>query len=94
MSAYVYFLSNAIDGVIYIGVTSNLVKRIYEHKSEVVNGFAKRYNLKRLVYYEVYNDIETAIAYEKKLKHLRRAKKVSIIERNNPEWNDLYETIL
>ena len=90
---YVYFMSNKKDGVIYIGVTSNLIKRVYEHKTEAVEGFTKKYNLKNLVYFEVFDDIETAILYEKKLKNVSRAKKIEIIERVNLEWKDLYEEI-
>lgn len=90
---YVYFMSNKKDGVIYIGVASHLVKRVYEHKVGAVEGFTKKYNLKNLVYYEVFDSIETAILYEKKLKNVTRAKKIAIIERSNLEWKDLYEEI-
>ena len=86
-------MSNKKDGVIYIGVTSNLIKRVYEHRVEAVEGFTKKYNLKKLVYFEVFDDIETAIIYEKKLKNIGRAKKIAIIERTNKEWKDLYEEI-
>lgn len=91
---YVYFLSNRKRGVIYIGVTSNLVKRTHEHKSDSVAGFTKRYRLKHLVYYEAYDDIGIAIATEKKLKNLSRNKKIEIIERLNPEWKDLYKELV
>ena len=87
-------MANKKNGTIYTGVTSNLIKRIYEHKTKIIEGFTKRYNLTKLVYYEVHEDIETAILYEKKLKHLRRSKKIAVIERNNPEWKDLYAEIL
>ena len=92
-NGYIYFMSNKKDGVIYIGVTSNLIKRVYEHRVEAVEGFTKKYNLKKLVYFEVFDDIETAIIYEKKLKNIGRAKKIAIIERTNKEWKDLYEEI-
>ena len=86
-------MSNKKGGVIYIGVTSNLIKRGYEHKTEATEGFTKKYKLKSLVYYEMFDDIETAILYEKKLKNISRAKKIEIIERMNPEWKDLYAEI-
>lgn len=86
-------MSNKKRGIIYIGVTSNLIKRGYEHRTEAVEGFTKKYKLKNLVYFEVYDDIGTAILYEKKLKNISRAKKIEIIEHINPEWNDLYEEI-
>ncbi len=92
-TGYVYFMSNKKDGVIYIGVTSDLIKRVYEHKAGAVEGFTKKYNLKNLVYFEVFEDIETAILYEKKLKNVHRKKKIGIIEKLNPQWNDLYEEI-
>jgi putative endonuclease len=91
---FVYIMSNRKDGTLYIGVTSDLVKRIWEHKEGVVAGFTKRYNLHTLVYYEAHGDIETAILYEKKLKNLHRRKKIKIIERMNPEWRDLYAGII
>lgn len=91
---YVYIMSNRKDGVIYIGVTSDLVKRVYEHRNSLVAGFTQRYRCKRLVHYEVFEAIETALAYEKKFKHMKRARKIEMIEHNNPEWLDLYETIL
>lgn len=93
-AGYVYFMSNRKGGVIYIGVTSDLIKRIYEHRNGLVEGFTTRYQAKRLVYFECYESVEMAIAYEKKLKHLKRAKKIEIIERMNPNWLDLYEAIL
>lgn len=92
-NGYLYCMSNKKRGVIYIGVTSNLLKRIYEHREGLADGFTKRYNLKILVYYEVHDAIETAILYEKKLKNIGRSKKIEIIERMNPQWMDLYESI-
>jgi len=91
---FVYFMSNKKRGIIYIGVTSILPKRVYEHKSGEMEGFTKRYNLKILVYSEEFDDIETAILYEKKLKNLHRNKKIDIVERMNPEWKVLYESIV
>jgi putative endonuclease len=90
---YIYFMTNRKGGVIYIGVTSDLIRRVWEHQQGLVAGFTKRYNAKLLVHYEILDDIETAILYEKKLKNVSRAKKIAIIERNNPEWQDLYPTL-
>lgn len=93
-TGYIYFLTNKPRGTLYIGVTSNLVQRIYQHQNGLMEGFTKKYNLKQLVYYEVVDDIQTAILYEKKLKNLGRAKKIAIIERENPKWNDLSKNLL
>lgn len=86
---FVYFMSNKKNGVIYIGVTSELIQRDYQHKSGAIEGFTKKYNCKKLVYFEYHDAIVTAIEQEKKLKNLPRAKKIEIIERQNPEWRDL-----
>ena len=91
---YIYILSNKKNGTLYIGVTSNLVKRIYEHKQKLVNGFSKQYGLDKLVYYEITDDIKIAIKREKQLKKWNRAWKIELIEKENPEWNDLYDDIL
>jgi putative endonuclease len=74
---------------IYIGVTNNLVKRVYEHKSKIIKGFTSKYNINKLVYYEVFNDVTNAIAREKQLKGWLRKKKIDLIESINPEWKDL-----
>jgi len=76
--------------VLYIGVTSNLQKRIYEHKNSLIDGFSKKYNTTNLVYYEIFRNIRLAITREKQLKRWRRDKKVFLIEKMNPDWNDLY----
>lgn len=89
--AYVYILSNKRNGTLYVGVTSNLVKRIFEHKEKVVNGFSAKYNLDLLVYYEERWSIEEAIQREKKLKAGNRKKKLNLIESINPDWKDLSE---
>ncbi len=89
--AYVYILSNKRNGTLYVGVTSNLVKRIFEHKEKVVNGFSAKYNLDLLVYYEEWWSIEEAIQREKQLKAGNRKKKLSLIESINPDWKDLSE---
>lgn len=91
-SYYVYILSS-LNRVLYIGITSNLIKRIWEHKEGVVPGFTKRYNIKMLVYYEVYDDPEYAIKREKQLKKWRREKKLKLISSKNPEWKDLYQEL-
>ncbi|RAL55542.1 hypothetical protein BSK20_04225 [SR1 bacterium human oral taxon HOT-345] len=87
--AYVYILSNKRNGTLYVGVTSNLVKRIFEHKEKVVNGFSAKYNLDLLVYYEERGSIEEAIQREKQLKAGNRKKKLGLIESINPDWKDL-----
>lgn len=91
---FVYIMSNKQDGVLYIGVTSDIVKRVYEHKNSFVDGFTKQYNLKNLVYYEVYDDIEEAIKREKQLKNWHREWKMELVNKQNPNWKDLYESIL
>ncbi len=89
---YVYILSSRKGGPLYIGVTSDLRRRIHEHKTGLLPGFTSRYHLYRLVYYEGFTDIKEAIVREKQLKHWRRAKKEFLIESGNPEWNDLAES--
>ncbi len=91
---YVYIITNELNTVLYIGVTSNLPKRIYEHKTKVVEGFSKRYNLNKLVYYEISPSILSAIEREKQLKSKKRVYKEALINEFNPEWIDLYERIL
>jgi len=91
---FVYIMSNKPEGTLYIGVTSNIIKRIYEHKNNLVDGFTKQYNLKTLVYYEIFDDIEEAIKREKQLKNWQRNWKIKLIKKQNPNWKDLYEGIL
>jgi putative endonuclease len=91
---WVYILTNRPNGTLYIGVTSNLIQRIWQHREGVVPGFTKRYGLKRLVYFEAYDDIQTAIQGEKNMKHWPRTWKVRLILTSNPEWRDLYETLI
>jgi putative endonuclease len=93
MSYYVYILASRIGGTLYIGVTNDLIRRVFEHKSKFVAGFTKRYDVVRLVYYEQYDDIETAIQREKRLKKWNRAWKIQLIEEKNPNWMDLYPEI-
>jgi len=86
---YVYILSNWDDSVIYIGVTGNLPRRLYEHQNGLADGFTKQYNIHKLVYYETTNDVYSAISREKQLKKWRREKKNQLIETMNPQWRDL-----
>ena len=87
---YVYILASKKNGTLYIGVTSDLVKRIYEHKNNLVEGFTKKYNVHNLVHYETAEDINSAITREKQLKKWNRDWKIKLIEEGNPEWRDLY----
>ena len=91
---WVYFMTNRRDGILYAGVTSDLPKRAWEHREGVTDGFTKRYQLKRLVYYERFDDIRDAIQREKSIKHCERAWKVRLIHAMNPNWDDLYDTLL
>ena len=90
---YVYFLASRPGGAIYIGVTNDLVRRVYEHKSGAVKGHTKRYNIDRLVYFEIYGDIQNALQREHNIKHWSRAWKTELIAKENPSWRDLYEEI-
>ena len=91
---YVYIITNKRNGTLYVGVTNNLLRRIYEHKNKIIKGFSSKYNLDKLVYYEIYSDEETAILREKQLKKYNRNWKKDIIEKFNPNWLDLYDSIL
>jgi putative endonuclease len=90
---YVYLLASERNGTLYIGVTSNLVQRVWQHKNKLVEGFTKKYNVDRLVYYEGHPDAESAIAREKRMKKWRRAWRIRLIEETNPGWKDLYDEI-
>ena len=95
MQYYVYILSNNQKNVIYTGVTNDLIRRVYEHKHHLDKGsFTARYNVENLVYYEVTNDVESAILREKQIKDWNRKHKNKLIELMNPNWIDLYESIL
>ena len=85
---YVYILTTKNDTTLYIGVTNNLQKRLYEHKSEQINGFTKKYNIHKLIYFEQYSDINAAISREKQLKRWKRSKKELLIATKNPNWDD------
>ena len=91
---YVYILASKRNGTLYIGVTSDLVKRVYEHKNNLVDGFTKSYSVHSLVYFEQTNDIESAITREKQLKKWNRKWKLELIEKYNPQWNDLYNELI
>ena len=86
---FIYMLSNWDDSVLYIGVTGNLAKRLYEHRNGLVEGFTKKYNVQKLVYYECTNDVYAAISREKQLKKWNRAKKNALVSEMNPNWIDL-----
>ena len=86
---FVYILSNKANTVLYVGVTNNLERRVYEHKNKLIDGFTKRYNVDKLVYFETTSDVDEAIKREKALKNLVRRKKEELINSNNPEWVDL-----
>ncbi|MDO8578340.1 MAG: GIY-YIG nuclease family protein [Dehalococcoidales bacterium] len=90
---YVYIMTNHKNSVLYTGVTSNLQNRVFEHKSKLVEGFTKRYNLNRLVYYECGNDIEAAISREKQIKGGSRQDKIALIESFNRDWHDLSDEL-
>lgn len=91
---YVYILASKRNGTLYVGVTGNLVKRIYEHKSNLADGFTKRYDVKKLVWFDQTKDVSSAITREKQIKKWNRQWKIDLIEENNPNWHDLYEDII
>ena len=90
---YVYILSSKRNGTLYTGVTSDIIKRVYEHKQNVVEGFTNKYNIHMLVWYEIHDSSESAINREKQIKKWKRAWKLKLIEKDNPKWVDLYESI-
>ena len=92
-AGYVYIMANRKNGTIYIGVTSDLIARIYQHREGLVPGFTKRYGCKLLVYFEVYDDLQDARLREKQMKEWKRSWKVRLIEESNLEWADLYPTL-
>jgi putative endonuclease len=90
---YVYLLASRKEGTLYLGVTRDLVRRTYQHKEKTMRGFTSRYDVNRLVWFETYDDPTNAIAREKEIKKWRRAWKVELIEKDNPDWRDLYGEI-
>jgi putative endonuclease len=93
MNYYVYILASRKDGATYIGVTNDIVRRVFEHRTKAVRGFTSKYNITRLVWFEIYNDPISAISREKELKKWKRARKTQLIEAQNTQWDDLYESI-
>jgi putative endonuclease len=93
MPYYLYILSSRPRGTLYVGVTNDLVRRVYEHRTHLIGGFTAKYNVTRLVYFEAHDDIEAAIVREKRLKRWRRAWKIELIERENKDWIDLWPKI-
>ena len=91
--AYVYLLTNSSNKVMYIGVTNDLKRRVYEHKNDFVDGFTKKYRVHKLVYFEEYTDVRNAIEREKQLKGWKRTKKNELVDAMNPNWDDLYERL-
>jgi putative endonuclease len=91
---YVYLLASRKQGTLYLGVTKNLVRRTYQHREKLLPGFTSHYDIRRLVWYEVYDDPTNAIMREKEIKKWRRAWKIELIEKDNPDWKDLYPEII
>jgi len=94
MQPCIYILASKRNGTLYIGVTSDLVKRVWQHKNDVTEGFTSKYHVHNLVWYELTDSMESAIHREKQLKEWRRQWKLDLIEKNNPAWRDLYEEII
>lgn len=92
--SYIYILSNNWNTTVYVGITNDLIKRIWQHKQKLVEGFTQKYNINKLVYYEQYENIEEAIKREKQLKAGSRKNKIQLIEKQNPTWEDLYEKLM
>lgn len=91
---YVYILASKKNGTLYTGVTSNLTKRVYDHKQKIIEGFTKRYDVTHLVYFAETNNIKEAILKEKQIKNWKRTWKIDLIEKNNPNWKDLYNDLI
>lgn len=91
---YVYIMASRRNGTLYVGVTNDLVRRVYEHRNGLVPGFTKKYSVKRLVHFEQTDDFRSAIQREKNLKHWPRAWKIALIEKANPQWSDLYDDVI
>ena len=91
---YVYILASKKNGTLYLGVTNDIARRIYEHKNNLVDGFTKKYSVHCLVYFEVCEDVRVAIQREKNIKKWRRRWKIELIEKNNPDWRDLYFEVI
>lgn len=94
MYYYLYILASRINGTLYIGVTNNLIRRVWEHKHNLMKGFTEKYGVHELVYYEQYQDINEAILKEKQMKKWKRYWKIKLINKFNPKWEDLYNSII
>jgi putative endonuclease len=94
MAYFVYIMASQRHGTMYIGVTNNLIRRVYEHREKITPGFTSKYNVNRLVWFDQTGSIEAAIQHEKRLKHWQRAWKIEMIEKANPQWEDLYSSLL
>ena len=90
---YIYIMTNKWNNVLYTGITNDLKRRVFEHKNKIIKGFTERYNINKLVYYEIYDDVYNAIQREKQIKSWSRKKKIELIKSLNPEFKDLYEEI-
>ncbi len=93
MSYAVYILASQRNGTLYTGVTRDLARRVWEHREGIVPGFSRKYGVKHLVWYDLFDDVNAAIAHEKRLKKWRRDWKINLIERDNPDWDDLYNAL-
>ena len=91
---YIYIITNQYNTVLYTGVSNDLIRRVYEHKEKLIAGFTKKYNVNKLVYYEIFTDINSAITREKQIKAGSRQKKIDLVNSMNPQWCDLYEGLL
>lgn len=87
---YVYIMTNKNNTALYTGITNNLIRRVYEHKEKLIEGFTKKYNITKLIYYEVFHDVKSAIFREKQIKGGSRIRKINLVNNMNPEWRDLY----
>jgi len=94
MAYFVYIMASQRHGTLYIGVTNNLIRRVYEHREKITPGFTAKYSVNRLVWFDQTDSIEAAIQHEKRLKHWQRAWKIEMIEKTNPQWVDLYASLL
>jgi len=90
---FIYILASKRNGTLYIGVTNNLLKKVHQHKNDVSEGFTRKYGVHNLVYFETYKDIRDAITREKRMKKWKRQWKLELIEKSNPEWNDLFDSL-
>ena len=93
-SFFVYVMSNKYRTVFYTGITNNLVRRVFEHRNKLIEGFTKKYNASELIYYEQFGDPENAIVREKQIKDYRRSKKIDLVQKQNPEMKDLYPVLV